>query len=475
MNNTQLNSEHSYSALREQKIAEYSKPIKNTEEANPKLENSTNKEISSYSSIEKSFKDDLRFKNILSDKILETLKNNPNIQVQIPKDENGNDKLIKDLNDLQNFSNLSISDQDKLINAYINSKTEYNKIMDERNKKYTETGISLLDNSGDYRNSSNYLKNQISNSNFLVDYENFSTSALSFSRNNFFVNKYYNSELLEPATTGRPWIFFTKPACNPSGSDKIHITSDQEIKSILTDFLSGGEETGSGPNKFIPFLTNFSTDIDIINENTATFKVFETPEDACITLPEYSGHDEINSGNIAITYNDLKGLPILKIHKVWMEYYNLVYKGYIDPKDELLKKNIIDYFASIYVFLVGPDNRSILYWEKYVGVFPTTLPYSTLKSDSGIDKLVKYQIQYAYNFKVSMDSKILDTFNSQMGNNNPKIEQESSDIRYQAHRSYSNDGKTMTPLSNDSKSDLIASKPYIASDSSCVYPLLCFK
>lgn len=232
--------------------------------------------------------------------------------------------------------------------------------------------------------------------------------------------KSFDISSLEPSTSGRPVVFFTKAACNPNEVQKINYAFSPSSRNLINSYLSDGspylaaeaEQYASGLKNFMMLLSNLSVDITVTDSKTGTFKAYETMEDRSITLPEYADHDEINSGTFTVDYVDVKGNPLLQLHKTWMEYYTLAYEGYAEPLPQAQEYGVLDYAVSAFSFMVQADSRSISYFEEYVGVFPIGINTSELKSGKGgQDKIVNLQVEYAYSFKRIYTRDILATFN----------------------------------------------------------------
>src|SRR5690606_12130566 len=83
---------------------------------------------------------------------------------------------------------------------------------------------------------------------------------------------------------------------------------------------------GEGPYGFIPLFTN---SFKSFNPTDSTFRTKEVGEN-------FIGHKQILAGSpidsfvggeISITYDERKGLPITKLHKVWFDYIEHVRMG----------------------------------------------------------------------------------------------------------------------------------------------------
>lgn len=118
------------------------------------------------------------------------------------------------------------------------------------------------------------------------------------------------------------------------------------------------------------------------------------------------------AGTFNISYTDDMDLSIYKMHKIWVEYISMVYRGELRPLDDHIKRRILDYPCSVYYFLLAPDGETILFWSKYFGVFPTNVPASGLSWSSGSGvSFPKHNISYAYSWKEDFSPLSLAEFN----------------------------------------------------------------
>ena len=89
-----------------------------------------------------------------------------------------------------------------------------------------------------------------------------------------------------------------------------------------------------------------------------------------------------------------------------------IFKYYADN----CKTSNPNYATSIYYFLCAEDGESIVFWTKFTGCIPTTIPSSNFSdsTDTSI-KMPKYSIQWQYAFKKDYDPFSLAEFNHLTG------------------------------------------------------------
>ena len=74
----------------------------------------------------------------------------------------------------------------------------------------------------------------------------------------------------------------------------------------------------------------------------------------------------------------------------------------------------MDYASAIYYFILAEDNETILYWTKYYGVFPSTVPTEQFAWAQGnmIKNADEISVTYNYSMKArDMDPMVITEFN----------------------------------------------------------------
>ena len=112
-----------------------------------------------------------------------------------------------------------------------------------------------------------------------------------------------------------------------------------------------------------------------------------------------------------------------QLHRLWLEYISGVYRGTISPTKNTITEKILDYAGAIYYIITGADGETILYWEKYYGIFPTNISTDALNWD--IEKIISnpsFTVTYRYSIRNSYDPAILTEFNQNSGSNRGSAE-----------------------------------------------------
>jgi hypothetical protein len=261
----------------------------------------------------------------------------------------------------------------------------------------------------------------------------------------------------EPMRLGKTAIFFTRPNLNfhsysnisrsrtfsyfrgtqlgcslmrllmyPKIADEMYygIYGEQSNKApvlgICDDTNIGGEIVTAG-ERSIPILsTNFipmfsNTCVDAEGGKDIILDVHETPGNFSGERLQYAkGIDEsLTIGQLQITFEEMYHSPIMTIIFLWVMYMHYVVKSLCKPNYNYMIHRIIDYTCSIYIFMLGTDNMTILRWVKYTGCFPLSIPFSSILHSQELNQQVVRSLStnWAYNFASPMDPTALAEFN----------------------------------------------------------------
>ena len=106
------------------------------------------------------------------------------------------------------------------------------------------------------------------------------------------------------------------------------------------------------------------------------------------------------NGTVNVNFTDDDMLSVYKIIKLWAEYINAVWRGETYANQEYRAMHILDYAISIYYILTKRTGHDILFWTKWTGCFPITVPSSNFSDSIGNQiRRPNYTISFAYNRK----------------------------------------------------------------------------
>jgi hypothetical protein len=217
---------------------------------------------------------------------------------------------------------------------------------------------------------------------------------------------------------GIPYVFITTPKLNFELANTVRDNFMQHIASEHPDIMKSLNGNGQSISPFIRLLTNTFRGMDGKDLAARTIDVAETFYGHKQTLP-ISIVDSQQGDTMTIKFEDFKNLPVVKLHKLWLEYTEKVRRGIFRPNEDAIKKRYLDFVSSIYYFVLDFDGETILYYSKYTGAYPISVPYSNLVTDGFEHDIPELSVEYAYSFKEDMEPAILMDFNkvSMLDNN----------------------------------------------------------
>lgn len=165
-----------------------------------------------------------------------------------------------------------------------------------------------------------------------------------------------------------------------------------------------------GEHDFIPFLVGRTESLQVPDYSI---------QDYSMTQP-YSGHTtpyashaqkSMTGGTFEATFREDKSYRVHKLFQTWLYYIDAVTTNKFEPKFKYIRHNKMDYATSVYLITCGPDAETILYWQKYVGAFPTVTPNSGLSFNLRGQVDNKVSVTFDYFRHEPLDPYILVDFN----------------------------------------------------------------
>lgn len=241
---------------------------------------------------------------------------------------------------------------------------------------------------------------------------------------------FYNNVYRDPFIGGTSFVFVTKPllfidpikGSNAENSSMayLNMTRDPVFSQYLVDqvlntadrkiveMLSYNTEYSS--SSFIPAITNECKNFDANDITMEQTDAFDTKQGFKETLPTYKTQSEA-SNTLSISVTEDSNLSFTKMMTLWVNYISNITDGTFDANPTMILNGALDYMCSIYYFVLGPDGRSLKYWSKYTGCWPTSIPYSAMRYSKGQTDISDLNLSFVYNVKEDMNPKILEEFN----------------------------------------------------------------
>lgn len=241
-------------------------------------------------------------------------------------------------------------------------------------------------------------------------------------------NKTYRFGVFNPweaATETKEFLFFTKPDLNIYARDQDNgqllggpvLIEELQPYAYWKDLIASKKriinqlQLSANPiDNFNHLLQNQV--ISNLEIPGLTAETIETPTNMYGVGFSYRGSSEASddSFDFSLEFKDTKWLDVYYFFKTYEEYETLKHHGTIAPYRKYIENKVIHDQFSIYKFLVDEDMESIIYYSKFTGVMPKSLPrdvFSSAKFDNGIS----YSVDFRAAFFDDMKPEILNDFN----------------------------------------------------------------
>lgn len=233
-----------------------------------------------------------------------------------------------------------------------------------------------------------------------------------FTRTTNYYNRFKLPMLNEILQKGFSHVFFTRPCCNLLNADGTGLNdlaqSNQfinhawhESPELVKELVSVGEKNST--HDFMLSLSNRAGSFGTKDEYIGTDTYGKTFTGFRIAYGKNNVESKA-SGEFTITFSDDRFLRTFQIIKLWVEYISNCYRGKMEPLPGTILNKELDYVSSVYYFVTAEDGETIIFWTKYTGVFPTSIPSNqfswnkgTLLSNPECSVSFQYSIKSDYN------------------------------------------------------------------------------
>lgn len=223
--------------------------------------------------------------------------------------------------------------------------------------------------------------------------------------------KYYNRfKVANPnlyLQKGFGHIFFVRPSCNIIGTDG-NITpslKNNEVFSYVNQsapiILKELSKKGCREDDFMLSISNAVASFSLNDEYINSDSYGKTYTGYKISYGKHSIESK-TAGSFNVTFKDDRNLHIYQLHRLWVEYIDGVFRGNFAPDPDDIFNKILDYCGACYYIMTAEDGETILFWSKYYGVFPTTIP-STQYSWTEGSPITNPQLDISYNYSFKED------------------------------------------------------------------------
>lgn len=161
---------------------------------------------------------------------------------------------------------------------------------------------------------------------------------------------------------------------------------------------------------FVPYLTTRIESIQLPDYQIQTGEIVQPYTHYRIPYTK-SALESSTGGEFTIEFREDRYYSIHKLFYAWIYYQNGVMRNIFKPKKKYIMYNSLDYPTSIYDFLVDETGENVIYWAKYTGCVPTSVPMSNLSYNRGSDPgNLKVSIPFNYFYCEHMSMSILRDF-----------------------------------------------------------------
>lgn len=245
-----------------------------------------------------------------------------------------------------------------------------------------------------------------------------------FSRYTNYYNRFKLPTVNDAFQKGFAHVFFTRPDCNvlnPAGNAlSSSFQSDPEFYYAWQnnpDLVKQLALDNGQSHHFMLSLSNKAASFSLKDEQINADTYGKTLKGWQIAYGRNNVESK-SSDRFTVKFNDDRSLHIYMLHRLWVDYISDVYQGRKAPKPEYIRDRMLDYAASCYYIITAEDGETIIFWSKYYGVFPTTIPSNQYGwAAENVIKNPDIDIEYQYSFKEDMNPEALTEFNINAGVN----------------------------------------------------------
>lgn len=111
---------------------------------------------------------------------------------------------------------------------------------------------------------------------------------------------------------------------------------------------------------------------------------------------------------VTVRYNEYSGVPIYRIHKLWLNFIRNTNLGITETGGETSNLYQRDYKATLLYATVRPDMKTMEFYAKFTGVFPSKSPTDVFASDVTTSDKLEIDMEYSIDFMYDNHLKVKD-------------------------------------------------------------------
>lgn len=221
-------------------------------------------------------------------------------------------------------------------------------------------------------------------------------------------------------------VFFVRPRCNikmsASQNKMDEISKDNSPYANNPNFMYAASNSPQIIQELSYDCTNQSSDFSFILSNAA---VSFSLNDEYINTDTYGtgytgykvsygkhGVESRTAGEFNVTFQDDRNMDVYHLIKLWAAYIDGCYTGTFRPKSSTIINHELDYTGAVYYILTAEDGETILFWSKYYGVYPSTIPSNQYSWSAGtLLSHISLDVKFNYSWKEDYDIAAIAEFN----------------------------------------------------------------
>lgn len=225
----------------------------------------------------------------------------------------------------------------------------------------------------------------------------------------------------------KSYIFITRPEMNLTGASTYGSLANQPSIRLATENATDNRLqylAAMNPEIMYMLTKEYSTSHDFIPYLQARAESLQIPDyqirTSEFTVPFYSykfayptvTNESITGGSFDITFREDSDLRITKMFDFWIYYMDAVMKNKMKPSTSHINGNFFDFMCSVYEIVCDPTSEKVLFWAKYTGCFPTSVPLSNLSHNRKSTTENEVSITFQYMMVEAMEPRVIADFNN---------------------------------------------------------------
>lgn len=212
----------------------------------------------------------------------------------------------------------------------------------------------------------------------------------------------------------KSYIFITRPEMNIYSNitsrtlvrDNVNLV---EMDKTCPEMLKMLSQDYSTMHDFMPYLQSRAVSMQLTDYEIASSEYGVPFYNYKYSYPTVTNNSQ-TGGTVDVTFREDAGLRLTKTFRFWIYYMDCINKGILTPTQVNINDYTYDYMCSIYQFICDPTSEWVLWYSKYTGCFPTSVPISNLSFSLGDSPDNKVSISFNYVRVEHMDPSILTDF-----------------------------------------------------------------